>query len=658
LPLRPYTIKRKFQPKLPVEISNYIVYRDRLRKLAYNFSQNANIFERYKNAKNRVKQMVATFQKSVIYNKIASLQRSTQIWSKLRDLGLIKEKANSNDLPVSLDEMVEGLTIVQSDAEIEKIEFDYQIYKPLQGEKFYFKHVEPLQVYEALCEITSSAEGNDGICIKMLKGIILIILPTITNIINSSLQMSIFPRRWKRALICPIPKIRTPTTIKDFRPISLLCTLSKVLEKIVFSQLAEYVGTHGVFDPLQSGYRKMHSTATALLKITEDIRRAIFNKDVTLIVCLDYSKAFDTVNHKLLINKLRQMNLSNSVIRWFESYLAEREHAVRGKKGTASKWTKLQCGVPQGSVLAPFLYSLFTHDMCRIFQNRCKYHVYADDVQLYISCKPSELSDAIGIMNCILDDVFKWSQKHGLKLNPTKTQAMVIATHIIHKKIDFSNLPHLILNSTQIEFTDNVKNLGVIFDKYFKWDKHVSTVCQKVYGVLTNLQKFRDVTPEPTRLQLFKSLILPHFDYCSYVYCNINAEQTKRLQSALTSAMRYVYNVPFAANMSPFYVKAQVLKIKERSELEILLITHKILYENCPKYLTDLVCKISDVNARKTRSHKLKLRAPLAGVEAAENSFRVKCYRLWNDLPTEICLNPSITAFKRLIFNRYLCSYA
>jgi hypothetical protein len=159
-------------------------------------------------------------------------------------------------------------------------------------------------------------------------------------------------------------------------------------------------------------------------------------------------------------------------------------------------------------------------------------------------------------------------------------------------------------------------------------------------------------------LQLFKSLILPHFDYCSYVYCNINAEQTKRLQSALTSAMRYVYNVPFAENMSPFYVKAQVLKVKERRNLEILLITHKILYENCPKYLADLVCKASDVNMRSMRSHRLKLRAPLVGAEAAEDSFRVKCYRLWNDLPPEICLNPSINAFKRLILNRYLCSYA
>jgi hypothetical protein len=296
--------------------------------------------------------------------------------------------------------------------------------------------------------------------------------------------------------------------------------------------------------------------------------------------------------------------------------------------------------------------------MCRIFKNRCKYHVYADDVQLYISCKPSELSDAIGIMNFILDDVFTWSQKHGLKLNPTKTQAMIIATHNLHSKLDFSTLPNLTLNNIQIEYTDVVKNLGVYFDKNLKWDKQISSVCQKVYGVLNNLQKFRDITPESTRLQLFKSLILPHYDYCSYVYCNINEEQTKRLQSALTSAMRYVYNVPFAENMSPFYVKAQVLKVKERRQLEILLIAHKILYENCPKYLAQLVCKVTDVNTRSTRSHRLKLRAPLVGVEAAEDSFRVKCFRLWNDLPPEICLNPSILAFKRLIFNRYLCSYA
>jgi hypothetical protein len=436
-----------------------------------------------------------------------------------------------------------------------------------------------------------------------------------------------------------------------------LCALSKVLEKIANNQIVEFINKRNIMDPFQSGYRKLHSTATALLKISEEIRLSIFKKRVIVTVFLDYSKAFDCVNHELLLLKLRKLNFSEPSLHWLSSYLSDRRGAVRGKKGKQSEWIKITRGVPQGTVLGPLLFSLYTHDICKMLNQRCKYHIYADDIQLYIECAPAELNEAIQTLNTILADIAIWSEEHGLKLNPTKTHSMLISSPEVRKHINTHALTPLTLLGTQIKFSDNFKNLGVYFDTTFNWDKHVSSICQKVYGSLNNLYKFRDSTPEVIRLKLVKSLILPHFDYCSFVYCNINAKQRKRLQNLLNAAIKYVYNVPFAASLSPYYVKARILKVNERHDLDILLMTHKIVHKNCPDYLSDLVTLAKSVNSRQTRAHKFKINVPRVGRTVPENSFVVKSSRLWNKLPENVCSTTNLDHFKSEIFDMFLRSY-
>jgi Reverse transcriptase (RNA-dependent DNA polymerase)/Endonuclease-reverse transcriptase len=656
LPLKVLPVKRKFKPKLPDTIKSAIRHRDRLRKLAYQVSSFLNIYERYKEVKNKVKQLVSTFHKGIIFSKLNNLKCSNHIWSSLRKLGLIKEKSFSNKLPENLDELAEGLTALP-DIDSSKINFDYNLEPRTQVDKFYFSHVQPDKIKAAIFDIVTSAEGCDGICINMLKKIWQVIIFSVTNIVNSSMQMSYFPTLWKKAILSPVPKVRNPLSVKDFRPISLLCTASKILEKVVHDQILVFLNTQNIFDPFQSGYRKLYSTATALLKITEDFRNALLKRRVVLVVFLDFSKAFECVNHELLLRKLSQLNFSDPVVEWFRSYLTGRECAVKGKNGKFSKWVHVTSGVPQGSVLGPLLFSLYTHDISKILKNRCKYHIYADDIQLYIECSISELDEAIQIMNFILGDIVTWTESHGLKLNPTKTQAMLIATQNTRARINLQSLTPLTLNGTIIEYTDTVKNLGVHFDKHLAWDKHISSICQKVYGTLNNLQKFRKMTPESIRLRLVKTLILPHLDYCSFAFCNITAGQRKRLEVLLHAAIQYVYNVPFASRLTPYYVKAEILKVRERYDLEILSMTHKIVHKNCPSYLTDFATFVSDTSTRTSRAHKFKLRTPRVGLDAAENSFIVKSSRLWNNLPEKLCANTNIDSFKRSLRDMYFEGY-
>lgn len=633
LPLKALKPKNKFKPRLPEPIKIAIRHRDALCKLANRVQLFTCFSALYRASRNRVKQLIATFHRSVIYDKLNNLIGKTQIWNTLRNLGLVKSKTNSKVLPEDLDALAQGLTITP-DIDMTKINYDYNLAYTTHTDQFYFSHVEPIKVKNAIFDIDSSSEGDDKICIRMLKTIWQVLVIPITNLFDTSLQTSTFPTSWKSALLCPIPKIRVPVEFKDFRPISLLTTLSKVLEKVANNQIVEFINANNIMDPFQSGYRKLHSTATALLKISEEMRNAIFKKQVVLTVYLDYTKAFDCVDHKLLINKLRQLNFSEPSLAWLTSYLSGRRGAVRGKKGARSEWINITRGVPQGSVLGPLLFCLYTHDICKILKDRCKYHIYADDTQLYIICTPDQLNEAIHTMNTILGDIATWSEQHGLKLNPTKTQTMLIASPDTRKHIITQNLTPLSLLGSQIKFSDTVKNLGVFFDTTLSWDKHISSICQKVYGSLNNLNKFRDVTPEIIRLRLVKSLILPHFDYCSFVYCDINKKQKKRLQNALNIAIKYVYNVPFAANLSPYYVKAKILKVQERHDLDIMLMTHKIVHKNCPRYLSDLVTLSLNVSARQTRAHKFKINVPRVGKTVPENSFVVKSSRL----PKSVCV--------------------
>jgi hypothetical protein len=435
---------------------------------------------------------------------------------------------------------------------------------------------------------------------------------------------------------------------------------SKILEKIAHNQILDFLSPKDVIDHLQSGFRKLHSTGTALLKIAEDIRISMFKGNVTLMVFLDFTKAFDMVNHDLLLKKLAQLNFSDPALNWLKSYLTNRRQAAKDSAGNLSKWVPLESGTPQGSPLSALLFTLFTHDLPHLFKNRCKYHVYADDVQLYIHCKPSELNSKVAVLNEVIKDVSVWCDQHGLKLNPNKTQVLVIGSENQYHRFDLASLDKIMINDVVVDYSEKVKNLGLVFDKNFSWNGQISAVTQKVYGVLNNINKFRDVTPEKTRIQLVKSLIMPHFDYCDIVYCNISAEQIHKLQVLQNNAVRYIYDVKRGDRLNDFYKKCNMIKVEDRRNLHILTQTHKILYKNGPEYLNDFATTLADVrihSERESRSHKMKLLAPFVSVEVPESCFKVKCYRLWNNLPPTLCLNPNLTAVKKILEEQILKSY-
>jgi hypothetical protein len=288
-----------------------------------------------------------------------------------------------------------------------------------EGESFAFTDSSQFGVLDAIEGISSDACGFDGISIKFLKLIIEYVIDPLTHLVNFSLSSGSFSKYWKKSVLTPIPKKSEVRSLDDLRPISILPCVSKIVERVVHNQLTRYLCSEDLLDNFQSGFRRNHSTTTALLKVSNDLREAINIGNVSFLLLLDFSKAFDKINHKRLIKKLRTFNLSESVVSWFVSYLEGRSQCVE-VGGVFSRWLSVSSGVPQGSILGPLLFSLYINDIS-VNLRYCRHHLFADDCQIYFSFRPGDVEVGMRSINEDLVAVQRWARTNGLCLNASKT---------------------------------------------------------------------------------------------------------------------------------------------------------------------------------------------------------------------------------------------
>jgi hypothetical protein len=305
---------------------------------------------------------------------------------------------------------------------------DMKINNPVLGNTFDLKPTTETDVLKIINNISTCSSGCDGVSIDMIKLTLPKTLPIITKIINKSLKTLTFPTLWKKALVRPIPKRDSIEDLKDLRPISILPILSKVLEKVVLNQMIDYCDGINVIPRFQSGFRRGHGTETALLHVTDDLLEASDMGLSSILVLLDYTRAFDCLHPQLLLAKLKHYGFSTNTCKWFETYLTDREQTVvtyasDGTKMCSSPRT-VDRGVPQGSILSPILFSIFTADLPKCIKT-CKYHLYADDTQLYCSFDAKNIQEAIKNINADLTSIYNWSDNNSLCLNPTKSQVLI-----------------------------------------------------------------------------------------------------------------------------------------------------------------------------------------------------------------------------------------
>ena len=299
------------------------------------------------------------------------------------------------------------------------------------GEKFRIRHVTFHEVINELKTLRADmSTGPDCIPTKFLKPVAEIIVSPLINIINASIDSEIFPDLWKQARISPIPKVTNASVESQMRPISILPVLSKVFERLVHQQIVEFIDTHKIFQNSICGFRKGHSTATVLLKIKDDIMKAMKRGEVTLLVTADFSKAFDTIKYKTVLHKLYRLGFSKSFLKWTVSYLTNRKQFVQ-IDDRVSESLQLTFGVPQGSIMGPLLFNLYMTDLNSELDATC--HQYADDTTLYRHSKPADLNESVSALQSTLRKLEDWSERSNLVINPEKTKTMLISSKQLSK---------------------------------------------------------------------------------------------------------------------------------------------------------------------------------------------------------------------------------
>ena len=373
------------------------------------------------------------------------------------------------------------------------------------------------------------------------KECLAVLLPRVTSIVNKSLDDAEVPLNIKQAVVRPL--LKKPSLdkeiFKNYRPVSNISFVSKLLEKVVALRLDKHLEENGLHEPRQSAYRTGHSTETALLRVHHDIAAALDNNCHAVLVMLDLSAAFDVIDHPILMHGLEHiLGITGAALSWIKSYLSDRNMRVTiGDVMSDKKSTAI--GVPQGSVLGPKLYCMFTkpiREICR--RHNMSYHCYADDTQVYIVIRPLDnWNNFRARLEACLSGISKWMSSNMLKLNHDKTELVVFTPR--KNACDLADIS-ITFDGCVIKPVPVVKNLGAFFDAALSMDTHVCAVAKSCFFQIRNIGRIRHLIDEETCKTLVHALVTSRLDYANALLIGLPCHTMNKLQRVQNTAARFV----------------------------------------------------------------------------------------------------------------------
>jgi len=491
---------------------------------------------------------------------------------------------------------------------------------------------------------------NDPLPTKVVKTCLLdTLLPVLCRIVNLSLEQGSFPDFYKCAHVKPLLKkiSLNADILKNYRPVSNLTFVSKLVEKVVAKQLVSHLQAHDLLEKFQSAYRPLHSTETALVRVSNDILRAIDDRNCVFLVLLDLSAAFDTIDHAVLLNRLNNnLGVNGTALQWFASYLSNRTQCI-SINSEKSDSKELPYGVPQGSVLGPLLFSAYLSELGQIVRGfNMNFHSYADDTQIYIAFRPDEKDNTIDHLELCISKIRTWMIENKLKLNDDKTEFMLITSP--HNKNKFKSLSIRIGNEN-VDVTNRARNLGVVMDNLLNMENHVTSVCKSCYYHLRNIGMIRRYLDQDTAAQITHAFITSRLDYCNALFTGLPEYLILRLKKIQNTAVRIIMLCDIKDHVTPYLKTLHWLPVHLRIEFKLLLLTYKILNGLAPAYLCDLI--VRKKLPRELRSSSIcDLKVPRSRTTSyGDRAFSVAAPKLWNALPPEIRDAPTLTMFKSVL---------
>ena len=511
---------------------------------------------------------------------------------------------------------------------------------PKQPNIFKFKDIKEKDVLKLIKNIPGGkATGMDNFQVKVLKIAAPEISRSLAYLFNFSLKTGKFPADWKLARITPIHKKGPKIDQENYRPVSILPVISKFIERLVHNQLYDHLVQNNLLCMQQSGFRKRHSCQTSLHRLHEQLYEDLFNGKVVGLIALDLRKAFDTVDHKIMLDKLKYYGVNGTEHDWFKSYLHNR-FQICSIYNNMSDSHKITCGVPQGSILGPLMFIIYVNDMPKCFKD-CNVNIYADDTTFYVA---DTSVDAVSrILQTELEFVHRWLCCNKLSLHIGKTSSMLICSR--QKRIHLDNQElNLKLNGYEIEQTNSLKYLGIQIDCNLRYDEYVNILVKKINRATGVLRRASRFVNQATRITLYNTLILPHLDYCSTIWGNnISKSDIKRLQRLQNCAMRIILECDRLSCTKTMLDTLKWLSVEQRLLYNTGVLIWKMSNNETPSYLSDIISKTShnhDYETRASTDDKLFIK------QGHSKSLSVYGSNCWNSIPSNIRNVTSYRTFK------------
>ena len=473
--------------------------------------------------------------------------------------------------------------------------------------------------------------------IRAIKLVSHLINEPLSIIYNKSFTTGVFPDKLKLAKVIPLFKNGVRTLVKNYRPVSILPIFDKILEKLVNKQLVDFLEKNKILSNFQYGFQKNRSTSLAVVDVVSKITKTLENKKIPCCIFLDFAKAFDTIDHTILLKKLEHYGIRGVAKDWFQSYLNSRfQTVIIGNVTSTSKENKY--GVPQGSVLGPTLFLMYINDISNCL-NKSIPTIFADDNNLFF--QDDDLDNLVFTINSELREVSSWLIANRLTLNVDKSN-IVLFQNKSKLKLDIS------LNGEKLKQTAFVKYLGVLIDERLSWDKHIFMITKKIQQGIGMISKIRHGIPSKMLKPLFSSFVTSHVNYAIEAWGGTKMTNKMRIEKLIKKAVKLIYFKDKRESVENLMVNQGILNVLELIALSWYKLIHMFLQNLLPKQFKDLFI-ILPVYQNTRFSCKKILQLPHCRLNVFKKTIFFEGVKMWNNLPSEIQDITSRNLFKNKV---------